>query len=745
MCERKVAHFSLTHLSVRASLFSMLLFSLIASAAIPSINSIDLGSHPSEPNLNESLITMYAHPFDGYTLFAPMQSNITYLINNSEEVVHTWESAYRPGLSAYLLENGSLLRTASVETSPNFTAGFAAGGCVQEIDWNGTIVWEFEYSNGQHLLHHDIEVLPNGNVLMIAWEYKTAEEAIAAGRNPNSLSQGKLWPDHIIEVEPTGATGGNIVWEWHVWDHLIQDYDSTKENYGIVANHPELVDINFAGGRISADLNHINSIDYNEQFDQILLSVNTYSEIWVIDHSTTTEEAAGHTGGNSGKGGDILYRWGNPQAYRAGDAGDQKFFKQHDAQWIKLDFPGSGNILIFNNGRNRPDGQYSSVDEIVPPVDDKGSYSLISGSAYGPEEQIWIYKAENPTDFYSSGISGHQRLPNGNTLICNGQSGTFFEVTSEKDIVWEYLNLFPEAGRNNVFKIRRYGRDFPGLLDLIHPHDVAVVNVTLDKTTVIQGQEVTIEAIVENQGSYTENFNVTAYVNTTQIGKETVNNLDQGLSRFLGFTWDTASFILGNYTLSIVADVIANETDTLDNTFICGIINVRVLSHDVAVVDITSLKTIIGQKYLAHINVTVRNQGDYTEMFNLTLNATTTIISTLTNITLTSGNSTTISFTWNTTSVVYDNYTISCHIPPIQSETVTANNILVDGWIFVSILGDVDGDLDVDIFDVVKITGVYRSERSDPEYKPNSDINGDGIIDIYDVVICTSHYGQSAS
>jgi hypothetical protein len=737
MCDHRVAHFSLTRLSVRASLFSMLLVSLIASAAIPSISSIGLGSHPPASNLNEPLIKMYTHPFDGYTLFAPMPSDITYLIDNSGEVVHTWESNYPPCLSAYLLENGSLLRTASIESNPNFTAS----GGVQQIDWNGSVVWEFGYSSGQHALHHDIEVLPNGNVLMIAWECKTAEEAIAAGRDPNLLRYGKLWPDHIIEVEPTGATGGNIVWEWHVWDHLIQDYDSTKENYGVVANHPELADINFAGGHINPDLNHINSIDYNEQFDQILLSVNTYAEIWVIDHSTTTEEAAGHIGGNSGKGGDILYRWGNPQAYRAGDADDQRFFKQHDAQWIESGLPGSGNILVFNNGHNRPDGSYSSVDEIVPPMDGNGSYFLIPGSAYGPEEQIWMYKAENPMDFYSSGISGAQRLPNGNTLICNGQSGIFFEVTSEKEIVWGYLNPFPGQGAR-VFKIRRYGRDFPGLLDLIRPHDVSIVNVTLDKTTVIQGQEVTIESIVENQGSYAENLNVTAYANTTQIGKETVNNLDQGASQVLGFVWDTSSFALGNYTLNVVADVMVNETDILDNTFTGGIVNVRLLCHDAAVVDIISLKTVIGQEYSAYINVTVKNQGDYTEMLNLTLYANVAIIGTFTNITLMSGNSTTISFTWNTTSFAMNNYTIWAYATPVPEETDTTDNNFTDGWVMVTIPGDMNGDYYVEIFDIVKICVAYNTKQGDPQYEPNFDINGDGAIDIYDVVIACTHYNQ---
>jgi hypothetical protein len=405
------------------------------------------------------------YPFDGYTLFAPIMSTTTYLINLSGEVVHTWNSNYNPRMSAYLPETGHLLRTAKMSVNPTFDAGGAGGG-VEIIDWDGNVIWDFEYSTDQHCLHHDIEMLPDGNVLMIAWEYKTALEAIAAGRNP-ALVIDALWPDHIIEVEPTGATGGNIVWEWHVWDHLIQDYDPTKDNYGVVADHPELIDINFAPGM---DLNHINSVDYNPEFDQIILSAHAFAEIWVIDHSTTTEEAAGHTGGNSGKGGDILYRWGNPQAYRAGGEADQKFFRQHDAHWIEPGLPGEGNILVFNNGAGRPEGNYSSVDEIVPPVDSNGNYYLAPGSAYGPENLAWTYTAENPGDFFALNLGGAQRLPDGNTLISDGPHGVFFEVTPAGDIVWEYVNPFPGPNRRRTFKAHRYAPDYPGLSNLFPNH-----------------------------------------------------------------------------------------------------------------------------------------------------------------------------------------------------------------------------------------------------------------------------------
>lgn len=405
-------------------------------------------------------VSNISEDFEGYTLFAPMALKTTYLIDNNGDVVHTWASNYT-SLSTYLLDDLTLLRTNFVGNNSVFVSAGANGG-VELLSWDGSVIWDFVYSSNQYCTHHDIEILPNENILMIAWEYKSASEALAAGRNI-SLYTSELWPDHVIEVEPTGSSGGNIIWEWHVWDHIIQDYDSSKDNYGIVADHPELIDINFVGSR---ELNHMNSIDYNEEFDQIMLSVNNYNEIWVIDHSTTTAEAAGHTGGNSGMGGDILYRWGNPQTYNAGGSTDQKFFNNHDAQWIEPGCPGEGNILVYNNGYNRPEGAYSSINEIIPPVDANGTYKYTPGLAYGPDEPIWIYTSENLTDFYSSGISGVQRLPNGNTLICEGIKGRFFEVTDDKQVVWEYINPYP-VPRSMVFKIRQYNLLFnPKVSDL---------------------------------------------------------------------------------------------------------------------------------------------------------------------------------------------------------------------------------------------------------------------------------------
>lgn len=399
--------------------------------------------------------------YNGYTLFTPKSSKNTYLINNDGLLINKWESDYIPTMTVYMLENGNLLRSSKI------TDGGAQGGGFQELLWNGEVAWE--YCNV--LQHHDIEPLPNGNVLLILNETKTGEEAIEAGFNPEVVGS-KLRVLHIIEVENSGLSGSNIVWEWHVWDHLVQDIDSTKANYGNVSEHRELLDANFMYDG-SIDWLHPNSVEYNSELDQILISYRHINEIWIIDHSTTTEEAASHAGGNSGKGGDILFRWGNPASYKMGTIEDQKLFGQHNANWIEPGINGEGNIILFNNGLNRPDSSYSSVDEIIPPVDDNGFYSYEPDSAFGPLNFKWSYILED--EYFSSKFSSAQRLPNGNTLICSGNHGVFIEITPEYEIVWKYVNPVDDDGPvmqgdtiliNNVGQCYKYSPDFPGFSGL---------------------------------------------------------------------------------------------------------------------------------------------------------------------------------------------------------------------------------------------------------------------------------------
>jgi hypothetical protein len=407
----------------------------------------------------------------GYTLIAPQGSKKAYLVDLQGRVVNSWDCG--PGLSAYLLENGQLLRV-STPAGPAgfgppgpggkaFGGGGGAAGRVVKYDWDGKLVWDYKVNDDKQQSHHDACALPNGNVLIISYDKKTKKEAIAAGRKPTLVGD-YLLPDKILEVKPTGKTTGEVVWEWRMWDHLIQDHDKSKANYGNVAEHPELIDFNYVNNaldkaakgkdgdklkgigyigsptamrqRVAPDWTHTNSITYNAELNQIAITVHSFSEVWIIDHSTTKAQARGHKGGKSGKGGDLLYRWGNPRTYRAGTAKDQKLFGPHNANWIPKGFPGAGNIIIYNNGMGKTGGMFSSVDEFTPPVTKDGKYERKS-AAFGPDKLAWTY-APKKNDFFSMAISGAHRLENGNTLACVGMSGTLVEVTPKGEVVWKY-------------------------------------------------------------------------------------------------------------------------------------------------------------------------------------------------------------------------------------------------------------------------------------------------------------------
>jgi hypothetical protein len=360
---------------------------------------------------------------EDYILISPLANNDVYLVDRSGDTVYEWNTNYGPGLSVYLLPDGTLLRCEG-ERSEFFRAG-GAGGRIALYDKDSNLLWDYEVSDSTKLSHHDIEVMPNGHILIIAWEKKSKEEALSNGLNPNMFSDDEIWSDYIFELDPDTK---DIVWEWHVWDHLIQDFDSSKSNYGVVSESPDKVNINYFGSKDKVDWIHLNSVDYNGETDQILLSSHSFSELWIVNH-----------GENSG----IVHRWGNPEAM--GQSGDRVLYAQHDG--IFLD---NGNILVFNNG-DRKLQPYSEVIELTNLSTDP--------------EIVWSYSDKE--NFYAMNISGASRLENGNTLICNGPSGEVFEVTPESEIVWSYTNEYysntPKSTINEIFRAESYSDDFSGI------------------------------------------------------------------------------------------------------------------------------------------------------------------------------------------------------------------------------------------------------------------------------------------
>lgn len=398
--------------------------------------------------------------FNGYTLFSPNQSTTTYLIDNCGRQVNSWTTGFQPKKSVYLLENGNLLKTCRL--APNSIYG----GRLEIYSWTNDLIWSYDFEP-KFLLHHDIQPLPNGNILVIVNESFTPTQADSSGRDAQ-ITLDKLLSEKIVEIEPVGENEINIIWEWSAWEHLIQDYNSEKANYGIVANHPELLNINYSastGQNALTDWLHFNSIAYNADLDQIIVSSRNLCEVYILDHSTTAAEASGHFGGTYGKGGDILYRFGNPEAYDRGDLSDRKLFFQHDAQWVSNNYPDGGKIIVFNNQFAT---DTSAVSMFSPPTDSPGFYSPPGSEKYKPSSFDWEYISP---DIYSGRISGVQQLPNGNILVCAGTSGKFFEVDTDGHQVWSYINPVGSTGivnqgdspvSNSVFKIKKYAPDFPG-------------------------------------------------------------------------------------------------------------------------------------------------------------------------------------------------------------------------------------------------------------------------------------------
>ncbi|MEI6765902.1 MAG: aryl-sulfate sulfotransferase [Bacteroidota bacterium] len=380
-----------------------------------------------------------------YTLYAPSNSTTAYLIDTADSPVtfKTWtfSSSKKTGYSTYLVPGDTLVRSYGYTASGGLSGG-GMTGAVQKVLWDNTVVWDYQYNSSTYSLHHDICPMKNGNVLMIAYEVKSATLATQAGAS----SATSVWSEKIMEVKPTGATTGTVVWEWKLWDHLCQNYNAAKDNYVTsIVNNPQLMNINIG---TSQDRFHMNGIDYNEALDQIVVSMHMTNEIYVIDHSTTTAVAATHTGGNAGKGGDFLYRWGKPANY--GATGTAIFNVVHDAHWVPSDNPNyPGYLCAFNNKGGT--GSKSAFTIVNPPLSGY-TYNLTLGQAYTPSTYNYQY-----TSAYTANDMGNsQQLPNGNVLMCvpGMGSGAIFEVNAAGTTLWSKTATSPHAYRFTLCAVR---------------------------------------------------------------------------------------------------------------------------------------------------------------------------------------------------------------------------------------------------------------------------------------------------
>ena len=462
----------------------LVMLGLAALAAVSTSSSTASEREASLGKLRAGLMRNDPGAAAGYTLF-DTHAGPVFLIDNAGHLVHRWDL---PGSAVWaapeLLADGHLMAKLGSKT-------------IGVVDADGKVVWRYTAQDG---VHHDHVVLPNGNVLLLLAGRKSREEIIAVGADPAFVDPNGLTIDYVIEVRPAPSKGGQVVWRWSPWDHLVQDFDPDKPNYGRPADHPGRIDINFLLEHLSVathaerdDWLHANAIDHHAEANHILFLSRHFSELWVIDHSTTAEESAGRSGGRHGRGGDLLWRWGNPRAHGAGTVAHQQLFWPHAAHWIPAGLPGAGNILLFNNGDEfgslRRD--HSEVLELAYPLGDAKFGAWPAGEPQPPPAPTWRYVADPPGDLLSLRVSNAQRLANGNTLIASGFQGTIFEVTPQGREVWRYVSPWctgkdciqrdpgpplrnipgvrgEDIGQNLFYRAFRYAPAYPGLkaLDL---------------------------------------------------------------------------------------------------------------------------------------------------------------------------------------------------------------------------------------------------------------------------------------
>ncbi len=328
---------------------------------------------------------------DGYTLFAPLGGASAYVISMEGESVHTWDIAAISGTRgmgyAYLLENGNLFVVGHSFTD-DAPVWLRKGGFLMEVDWQGNVLWQRDEPDQ----HHDARLLPNGNVLVLCTEVIPAEVAAQVQGGLPPVVEGEMWSDWAKEM----TRKGDIVWEWHAWEHLDPETDHI--------NAQDLRD----------EWTHGNSIEQLPN-GNVLLSFRNINTIGIADRES----------------GEFVWKFGPPA-----------LAQQHCASYLP-----NGNVLVFDNGAHRLNTSlpFSRVLEINPETNGI----------------VWQYMDASVMEFFSPLISGAQRLANGNTLIAEGNHGRMFEVTADKEVVWEYVNPFFNKAAivgesNRVFRAYRY-------------------------------------------------------------------------------------------------------------------------------------------------------------------------------------------------------------------------------------------------------------------------------------------------
>lgn len=370
---------------------------------------------------------------DGYVLVNSYSTTV--LLDECGGIVNSWETG-NPHYHVKLLPSGNIY--------------YLEENTIYEQNWEGEIVVEIPRPDPLLKFVYDIIKLTNGNYLVNCRRSVSKSDLDLLGWD-NSLGVPNIM-DGIVEINPEGE----IVWEWNIADHLIQDEYLDLDTYGVVSDHPERMDVQAVSSFDWAfgEAFMFNGFDYNEQLDQIIISARKANEIIIIDHSTTTEEAASSMGGRYGRGGDLLFRWGNPSNYVSAEDGDHYLHFQHNPNWIKYG-EYAESIIVYSN--NLDSESSSEIFILSPVIDSDGSYVMMD-SLFLPRIPDRVISSSNISSDYTSGAVV---MPNGNIFITVGQEDRLIEVDESDTPVWVY----ELPGFQYTYRSEKYAADFPAFTD----------------------------------------------------------------------------------------------------------------------------------------------------------------------------------------------------------------------------------------------------------------------------------------
>ena len=391
--------------------------------------------------------------WNGYTVLSPLGTQAVIVIDMNGNIVKRWDNYVNSaGGPARVFPNGGVMAASGARPPHQESLELI------QRDFEGNVIWRFNRSEEIKLRdgttvwsarqHHDWqrEDFPAG---YYSPAYKPSIDGsntlILAHTNNNrsNVAGVQLEDDRLIEV----SWKGEIVWQWIAADHIDELGFSADARNAIKAGP------GFNQARGSFDWLHINSATYvgpNRWFDA---GDKRFAPNNVIISSRQANLLA-----IVARDGSIVWRLGPDFSQSKELRAIRQIIGQHHAHLIPNGLPGAGNLMVFDNGGA---AGYGLPNPIAP----DGSNTVARASSRVLEinpvtlELVWSYAGPR---FYSSNISGAQRLVNGNTLITDGPNGRLFEVTKEGTIVWEYINpLFTGAqSSNNVYRAYRLPYDW---------------------------------------------------------------------------------------------------------------------------------------------------------------------------------------------------------------------------------------------------------------------------------------------